>query len=40
MDIPGYRVAQEFLPSGRMWQEDVPGNIKKADANWPRLRDQ
>jgi hypothetical protein len=23
----------------RMWQEDVPGNILKADANWPALRD-
>ncbi|HXW05644.1 MAG TPA: YHS domain-containing (seleno)protein [Vicinamibacterales bacterium] len=22
----------------RMWQEDVPGNIRKADANWPTLR--
>lgn len=21
----------------RMWQEDVPGNIKKADENWPKL---
>lgn len=23
----------------RLWQEDVPGNIRKADANWPALRD-
>ena len=23
----------------RMWQEDVPGNIKKADENWPKLMD-
>lgn len=23
----------------RMWQEDVPGNIKKADGNWPKLMD-
>jgi YHS domain-containing protein len=23
----------------RTWQEDVPGNIKKADENWPRLMD-
>ena len=23
----------------RLWQEDVPGNIRKGDANWPRLRD-
>jgi YHS domain-containing protein len=23
----------------RLWQEDVAGNIRKADANWPRLRD-
>ena len=23
----------------RMWQEDVPGNIRKADANWPGIRD-
>jgi YHS domain-containing protein len=22
----------------RLWQEDVPGNIRKADANWPGLR--
>ena len=21
-----------------LWQEDVPGNIRKADANWPELR--
>ena len=21
----------------RLWQEDIPGNIKKADANWPAL---
>lgn len=23
----------------RLWQEDVPGNIRKGDENWPRLRD-
>jgi YHS domain-containing protein len=23
----------------RTWAEDVPGNIKRADANWPALRD-
>ncbi|HET7218103.1 MAG TPA: YHS domain-containing (seleno)protein [Vicinamibacterales bacterium] len=23
----------------RTWQEDIPGNIRKADANWPGLRD-
>lgn len=23
----------------RLWQQDVPGNIRKADANWPKLRD-
>jgi YHS domain-containing protein len=23
----------------RTWQEDVPGNIRRADSNWPSLRD-
>ena len=23
----------------KQWQEDVPGNITKADANWPGIRD-
>ena len=23
----------------RLWEEDVPGNIRKGDANWPNLRD-
>lgn len=23
----------------RTWEEDVPGNIDRADANWPKLRD-
>jgi len=23
----------------KTWEEDVPGNIKRADANWPKLRD-
>lgn len=23
----------------KMWLEDVPGNIRKADENWPKLRD-
>jgi len=23
-----------------IWQEDIPGNIKKADANWPKLSSQ
>ncbi len=22
-----------------LWERDVPGYIRKADANWPRLRD-
>lgn len=22
-----------------LWEEDIPGYIRKADANWPRLRD-
>jgi hypothetical protein len=24
----------------KQWQQDVPGNITKADANWPGIRDQ
>jgi hypothetical protein len=24
----------------KTWEEDVPGNIKRADANWPKLRDE
>jgi len=23
----------------RLWEEDVPGNIRKADGNWPGLRE-
>lgn len=22
----------------RMWEEDVPGNVRKADANWPKIK--
>ena len=22
-----------------MWREDIPGNIKKADKNWPKIKD-
>ncbi len=24
----------------KTWEEDIPGNIKRANANWPRLRDE
>jgi hypothetical protein len=32
--VPGYSKSVQ-----RQWQEDIPGNIRKADANWPGLRD-
>jgi hypothetical protein len=24
----------------KQWQQDVPGNISKADANWPGIREE
>jgi YHS domain-containing protein len=33
------RLYLNFSPTVRIvWREDVPGNISKADANWPALR--
>ena len=37
--LDGRLVLQHNQKAWGLWTKDVPGNLKKADANWPHLKD-